>query len=410
MKFSDIIIETKKQQITEKPMGFLKTMGNKVASTFGSGQAQGRLDTGKEANTLRKDFDVFLGKSGQNPTGDLVLQFLTQKGYPTKSAQNFISAGKPQATPAAAPAATTPPGDDQTKPAATPDATTPPAADAQEKPATTTPPAQSTKDEIAARIKANVGKSAAANKASGFGQAVEKPNPDAGAASFGQMAQQLTNPQEKPAVAPAATPAVTTPPAADAPATPPVRPQGGGKVAGQDSQTPGAIAKRQARAVKKRTGHPADDNPNIQLGSESIERFQQMIESRVSFYLLLEETLSGKQLDQIFLAAAQEKAKGGGAAPAAGSGATAADPAGGAVDQAQPAAKTAPGGSSFMKQAAAAYDGMRGAGLGATKFGQDEVGKSLKDNSGRVPANIMGQINGLTNKQRAQLRKELDKA
>ena len=135
-----------------------------------------------------------------------------------------------------------------------------------------------------------------------------------------------------------------------------------------------------------------------------------MIESRVSFYLLLEETLSGKQLDQIFLAAAQEKAKDGGTAPAAGSGAAAADPAGAPVDQSQPAANAAPGSSSFMKQAAAAYDGMRGAGLGATKFGQDEVGKSLKDTSGRIPDNIMGQINGLTNKQRAQLRKELDKA
>jgi hypothetical protein len=405
MKFSDIIIETKKQQLTEKPMGFLKTMGNKVASTFGSGQAQGRLDTGKEANTLRKDFDVFLGKTGQNPTGDLVLQFLKQKGYPTKSAQNFISAGKPQAAPAADPAATAKPAapaDDQTKPAATPGATTPPT-DAPEKSAA---PAQPTKDEIAARVKANVGKSAAANKASGFGQPVEKPKPDAGAGVFGQMAQQLSNPQEKPAA-----PAATIPPATDTPATPPARTQGGGKVAGQLSQTPGAIAKRQARAVKKRTGHPADDNPNIQLGTESIEHFQQMIESRVSFYLLLEEVLSGKQLDQIFLAAAQEKAKGGGTTPAAaGSGATAADPAGAPVSQPQSGATAAPNDSQFMKQAAAAYDGMRGAGLGATKFGQDEVGKSLKDTSGRIPDNILGQINGLTNKQRAQLRKELDKA
>jgi hypothetical protein len=397
MKFSDIIIETKKQQITEKPMGFLKTMGNKVASTFGSGQAQGRLDTGKEANTLRKDFDIFLGKTGQNPTGDLVLQFLKQKGYPTKSAQNFISAGKPQAAPAAEPAATANPADAQAKPAATPGATTPPT-DAQAKPAA---PAQPTKDEIAARVKANVGKSAAANKASGFGQPVEKPKPDAGAGAFGQMAQQLSNPQEKPAAAPAPTSAATTP-ATDAPVTPPARPQGGGKVAGQNSQTPNAIRKRQARAVKKRTGHPADDNPNIQLGTESVEHFQQMIESRVSFYLLLEETLSGKQLDQIFLAAAQEKAKGGGTAPA--------DAQGAQVGQSQPGAAPAAGDSSFMKHATAAYDGLRGATYGATKIGQEEPGKAVKDNSGRVPANIVNQINQLTNKQRAQLRKELDKA
>jgi len=386
MKFSDIIIETKKQQITEKPMGFLKTMGNKVASTFGSGQAQGRLDTGKEANALRKDFDIFLGKTGQNPTGDLVLQFLKQKGYPTKSAQNFISAGKPQSAPAAEPAtatpSSTPPADDQTKPAATSAAS----------------PTQPDKAAIAAKVKANVGKSAAANKASNFGQPVEKPAPNAGAAAFGQMAQQLTKPAAEPTTA---TP--TTAPAAE-PTTAPAAPtRTGGKVAGQVSQTPNAIRKRQARAVKKRTSHPADDNPNIQLGSESVERFQQMIESRVNFYLLLEEVLSGKQLDQIFLAAAQEKAKGGGTA-------TAADPAGAPVSQAQPGSAPAAGGSSFIKQAAAAFDGMRGASLGATKIGQDEVGKSLKDTSGRIPDNIMGQINGLTNKQRAQLRKELDKA
>jgi hypothetical protein len=63
-----------------------------------------------------------------------------------------------------------------------------------------------------------------------------------------------------------------------------------------------------------------------------------------------------------------------------------------------------------MKHAAAAYDGMRGASYGATKIGQEEPGKAVKDNSGRVPSNIVNQINQLTNKQRAQLRKELDKA
>jgi hypothetical protein len=401
MKFSDIIVETQKQQLTEKPMGFLKTMGNKVASTFGSGQAQGRLDTGKEANTLRKEFDVYLGKSGQNPTGDLVLQFLTQKGYPTNSAKNFISAAKPQAAPAAEPAATpattTPPAADQTKPAATP---------------ASTAPAQPTKDEIAARVKANVGKTAAATKASGFGQQPEPAKPNAGAGAFGQMAQQLSKPKEEPA---------TTAPAAT---TPPVRAQGGGRVAGQLSQTPGAIRKRQARAVKKRTGHPADDNPNIQLGTESIERYQQMLESRVNFYLLLEEVLSSKQLDQIFLAAVQDKVKGGGTAAGAAQGSTSAgstqsgnQPAAGQSDQPgaplqqdPSAAKSTGGGSSFMKHAAAAYDGMRGASYGATKIGGDSAGLELKDTSGRIPSNIMGQLNQLTDKQRAQLRKELDKA
>jgi len=64
----------------------------------------------------------------------------------------------------------------------------------------------------------------------------------------------------------------------------------------------------------------------------------------------------------------------------------------------------------MLKHAAAAYDGMRGAGLGATKVGGDSAGVPLKDPSGRVPSNIVSQINQLTNQQRAQLRKELDKA
>jgi hypothetical protein len=376
MKFSDIIVENKKQELTEKPMGFLKTIGNKVASTFGSGQAQGRLDTGKEANTLRKEFDVFLGKSGQNPTGDLVLQFLKQKGYPTQSASNFVKAAVPT---------TNKPVAQPEQPAATPQAT--PAAQQPDKTA------------IAAKVKANVGKSAAANKASNFGQPVEKPAPNTGAAAFGQMAQQLT----KPAAEPAAT---TTPQAA------PTRT--GGKVAGQVSQTPNAIRKRQARAVKKRTSHPADDNPNIQLGTESVNRYQRMLESQINFYLLLEEVLTSKQLDQIFLAAVQDKAKGGqpaatGSAPAGGATAQGDQP-GAPVSQSGQAQTPQSGGSSMLKHAAAAYDGMRGAGLGATKVGGDSAGVPLKDPSGRVPSNIVSQINQLTNQQRAQLRKELDKA
>lgn len=73
------------------------------------------------------------------------------------------------------------------------------------------------------------------------------------------LAKQKANkaaPAETPAATPDAAPSLG-------------RKQGGGKVAGQLSQTPGAIKKRQQREIKRRTTHPADDNPNIQLGSES---------------------------------------------------------------------------------------------------------------------------------------------
>jgi hypothetical protein len=60
------------------------------------------------------------------------------------------------------------------------------------------PAATPNKAAIAAKVKANVGRSAAANKASKFGQPVEKPVPAAGAAAFGQMSQQLTKPGSTP--------------------------------------------------------------------------------------------------------------------------------------------------------------------------------------------------------------------
>lgn len=385
MKFNELLKENK-TQVDEAPMGFLKSMGNRIASTFGSGKATGRLETGKEANQLKKDFDVFLGKTGQQATGDLIIQFLKQKGYPTKSASGLLGSeltanvkGK-SAAPAAQQPATEP------KPAA---------------------PGQPSKDEIAKRVKANVGKSAAATKASGFGQKPEPQQPAPGASAMAQFVKQQTGdnpitmkpaPQKAPAAQPAAAPA----------AKPPVRAQGGGKVAGQVSQTPGAIKKRQARAFKKRTTHPADDNPNIQLGTESIEY---AFESKVNYYLMLSEALSSKQIDAVFLAAVQEKQKTGGTAQPASKAAPGAEQPAAPVSQPdQPAAAQSGVGSQLLKHAAAAYDGLRGAEFGATKIGQEQPGKELKDTSGRVPQNIISQINKLSNKQRAQLRKELDKA
>ena len=91
MKITDLLVENKKQ-VDEAPMGFLKTMGNKVAGAFGSGQAKGRLETGNIANQLKKEFDVYLGKTGDQPTGDLVLSFLKSKGYPTQGAERALKA------------------------------------------------------------------------------------------------------------------------------------------------------------------------------------------------------------------------------------------------------------------------------------------------------------------------------
>jgi hypothetical protein len=123
MKIDDLIVE-KTQTLSEKPLGTLGKLGNKVASAFGSGKAQGRLETGNIANQLRKDFDVYVGKTGQAPTGEIVLGFLKSKGYPTAGAANAIGINDINAPqPAAAPAAAPTPADDQNnvaQPAAAP--------------------------------------------------------------------------------------------------------------------------------------------------------------------------------------------------------------------------------------------------------------------------------------------------
>jgi hypothetical protein len=104
MKINHLIVE-KSQTLSEKPQGTLSRLGNKVASAFGSGKAQGKLDTGAGANQLRKEFDVYLGQTGQTPTGEIVLSFLKSKGYPTSKAANAIgitdiNAAQPAAAPA----------------------------------------------------------------------------------------------------------------------------------------------------------------------------------------------------------------------------------------------------------------------------------------------------------------------
>ena len=366
-------------------MGFLKSMGNKVASAFGSGQAQGRLETGKIANQLKKDFDVYLGKSGDQPTAGMVIAFLKSKGYPTTSAERLL-----KSQPAQEPAVQQPAAPAAAGPAA---------------------PAQPSQTDIAKRVKANVGKTAAATKGSNFGQQPEQPAQPAGSAISSFVKQQLgDNPiTMKPAPQKAA-------PAAGAAQQPVARPQGGGKVAGQVSQTPNAMKKRQARAVKKRTTHPADDNPNIVLGTESyIPEGSELFRQTLHFHRILKEALSTKQIDAVFLAAAQDKAR----QDASGGGAKAAAPAGATTAAAAPGAdalagKTSGGGSSLPDQGAmahirAAADGWQG--VDYLKGGDPRAKPAeLKDPTGAIPANIMSQINSLDRTQRAALRKELSKA
>jgi len=81
MRLNEILIE---QQLDEKPMGFLSKWANKLTPT---NAATGRLQSGKEANELKKEFQIFLGQSRQKAEPEVVIKWLATKGYPTKGAE-----------------------------------------------------------------------------------------------------------------------------------------------------------------------------------------------------------------------------------------------------------------------------------------------------------------------------------
>jgi hypothetical protein len=87
MRINDIVLETK---IAEAPQGMLKRAGLGIMSKFGSDKATGKLDTGKIANALMRDFNRFLGQTKLEPDADAVLRFLQSKGYPSDGAQSVL--------------------------------------------------------------------------------------------------------------------------------------------------------------------------------------------------------------------------------------------------------------------------------------------------------------------------------
>lgn len=90
MRLNEILVET--ERLDEKPMGFLKKMGNKALAKMGSGKAAGRLEAGDEANMMKKEFMKFLGTQdkGEGATPDMVLKWLANNGYPTEGAKEAM--------------------------------------------------------------------------------------------------------------------------------------------------------------------------------------------------------------------------------------------------------------------------------------------------------------------------------
>jgi hypothetical protein len=316
MRIQDLLIESK-QDITEAPVGLLKKAGLGIKKVFGSGKAAGELDTGNVANQLKKDYMMMLGKTGQEPEAASVITFLKSKGYPTASAGSALGIAtqapvKKQATQAKS----------VVKKTTTPVDSGPNWDEVTGEPLSAK--AKAEYEKFSPEQKAKI-QQAIANEKNPTNTTKQKqlapnaPNPKGGVGAFDQITKQLTTPTEKPAVVPA-----------DSAVVPAAPGRSGGKVKGQVSQTANAIRKRQSRAVKKRTTHPADDNPNIQLGNESID------------YDIF-EAITDQQLDMAFLKAAQEKAKVGASATAT-TGAT-------------PAAPTKPGFGAMAKAMATPRDG-----------------------------------------------------
>ena len=99
MRITDVLVETNtkaKSRLDEKPMGILSKLGNKALSKLGSGRAAGRLSTGDLANKIHKEYDTYLGKTGQEPSKESVMAFLQFKGYPTQGAEKILNSPEAQ--------------------------------------------------------------------------------------------------------------------------------------------------------------------------------------------------------------------------------------------------------------------------------------------------------------------------
>jgi hypothetical protein len=88
-----LLREVDEKYLSEAPMGMLDRLGSKIASYVPGDigrQAQGKLDTGDTANSLRNDFYTYLGASGTKPTKQNVLNYLKSQGLPTTTASSVV--------------------------------------------------------------------------------------------------------------------------------------------------------------------------------------------------------------------------------------------------------------------------------------------------------------------------------
>jgi hypothetical protein len=336
MKFKDIIAE---QKIQEAPMGLLKTVGNKALSKVSS-KAAGKLETGTTANQLYTDFKKYLGKTGQEPSREVVLSFLQSKGLPTAGAEAAIDkAGEPSAVGVAAKAAAgdavdavsgaVKKGADKLKQAFAKKPAAQAAAGDQRQDPGMDNTAISATDQGQRQDPAMDNPAPAAK--SGFAQGNYQSANYGSSAGFDKTSMKnVSNPMPTGAVGgvPAGKSNLPQPTTATTPtATPAGRAQGGGRVKGQLSQSNSAVRRRQQRANRANTSSALGQFVNTQTGKnpvsmarkESIEyNFDMLMEALEISQQLHEAPLSRGQIEKAFMAAVQDSAKiGGGQQPAA---------------------------------------------------------------------------------------------
>ena len=280
-------------ELYEAPQGMFKRAGLGVKSKLGFTKdmrdvATGQLQAGDVANDLKREYMKFVGRTantyGNKPTTDSLVAFLQAKGLDSRKYANIIDK------------------DLQTEPDQTP--TTEPDQTPTTEPDQKTQGSNTNTNTNNNNVTVNVPPADAVKKAQSSTDANNPLKPGNNPVSMNTN----TSGAEK-----TATTAATSSIPSMAPKKPGVRPQGGGKVKGQLSQTPDAIRKRNARAKK------GDQLQLASIYSEESQRYRKNFEkinwdlkedqdyfNALKFMGVMEAQLDTKMVDKIMNLAADE--------------------------------------------------------------------------------------------------------
>lgn len=220
MKLNQLENIDNNDDLNEAPLSFLKKTGLGIKSKFGNRTARGQLKSGNKANELYNDYLEFVGQFSNTfktnkPTTDSLLAFLDQKGLDKREFAQLIDkevqASQPQQ---------------------------------QQEPERQEPTIDEPEQEPAAQNADDEGNPLKMGNKSNIKTPGDIGNLDSDKTIPGSTAM----PTQQTGAEKTATGAATQTIPSMAPKKPGVRPQGGGKVKGQTSQTPNAIRKRNARA------------------------------------------------------------------------------------------------------------------------------------------------------------------